>query len=194
MDLSAYPDISIVQAILNKDSAITVEFLYRKCYPLFKALFDNYETDCVDVKEFIHEIYAFLLTPGRESHICPLATYRSEGSLYTWMKLVGRSYCFARFRKKEKLKVELIDVSDIYGAYQPSLNFDMSSIDRMDVERLLHIMPNKRYSQLIRLRYLLSYTNEETAQSLGMTMANYYNKHKLAKEQFIRIYNNEFRR
>lgn len=185
---------AIANAILNRDSAVTVEFLYRKCYPLFKALFDNYETDCSDVKEFIHEIYAFLLTPGRDSNICPLSTYRSEGSLFSWMKLVGRSYCYARFRKKEKQRVELIDISDIYDAYQPSLNFDMSSLDKMDVERLLQMMPNKRYSQLLKLRYIFSYSNDETAQYLGITMPNYYNKHKLAKEQFIRIYNKEFRR
>ena len=110
MNLSTYSDMAIANAILNRDSAVTVEFLYRKCYPLFKALFDNYETDCSDVKEFIHEIYAFLLTPGRDSNICPLSTYRSEGSLFSWMKLVGRSYCYARFRKKEKLRVELIDI------------------------------------------------------------------------------------
>ena len=194
MNLSTYSDMAIANAILNRDSAVTVEFLYRKCYPLFKALFDNYETDCSDVKEFIHEIYAFLLTPGRDSNICPLSTYRSEGSSFSWMKLVGRSYCYARFRKKEKLRVELIDISDIYDAYQPSLNFDMSSLDKMDVERLLQMMPNKRYSQLIKLRYIFSYSNDETAQYLGITMPNYYNKHKLAKEQFIRIYNKEFRR
>ena len=194
MNLSTYSDMAIANATLNRDSAVTVEFLYRKCYPLFKALFDNYETDCSDVKEFIHEIYAFLLTPGRDSNICPLSTYRSEGSLFSWMKLVGRSYCYARFRKKEKLRVELIDISDIYDAYQPSLNFDMSSLDKMDVERLLQMMPNKRYSQLIKLRYIFSYSNDETAQYLGITMPNYYNKHKLAKEQFIRIYNKEFRR
>ena len=194
MNLSTYSDMAIANAILNRDSAVTVEFLYRKCYPLFKALFDNYETDCSDVKEFIHEIYAFLLTPGRDSNICPLSAYRSEGSLFSWMKLVGRSYCYARFRKKEKLRVELIDISDIYDAYQPSLNFDMSSLDKMDVERLLQMMPNKRYSQLIKLRYIFSYSNDETAQYLGITMPNYYNKHKLAKEQFIRIYNKEFRR
>lgn len=194
MELDHYTDQEIAQAILRRDTFITKEYLYKKCYPLFKALFDNYETDCVNVKEFIHEMYAFLLTPGRNSHICPLATFRAEGSLLSWLKLVGRTYCCARFRKKKKLKVELIDINDIYGSFQPSLNFDMSAINRMDVERLLQLMPNKRYSQLIKLRYMLSYSNELAAQALGMSMANYYNKHKLAKEQFVRIYNKEFRK
>lgn len=70
----------------------------------------------------------------------------------------------------------------------------MSTINKMDIERLLQLMPNKRYSQLIRLRYMKSFTHEETAKALGMTMANYYNKHKLAKEQFVKIYNMEFRK
>lgn len=192
MDISAYTDIEIARSIMSRDATVTVEFLYRKCYPLFKALYDNYETDCGEVREFIHEIYAFLLTPGTRSKICPLETYRSEGSLYSWMKLVGRTYCHARFHKKEKLKVELIDISNIYESYQPFLNFDMSSINTMDVERLLQMMPNKRYCQLIRLKYVLLLTHEETAKALDMTMANYYNKHKLAKEQFVKIYNKEF--
>ena len=61
-------------------------------------------------------------------------------------------------------------------------------MDTVDIEKLLTLMPNKRYSRLIELNYVKSFTHEETAQALGMTMANYYNKHKLAKEQFIKIY------
>jgi len=194
MDLSKYSDCEIVEAILRRDSVLTVEFLYRRCYPLFKTLYDNYCTGCLDVVEFIHEIYVFLLTPGIESKVCPLATFRSEGSLFSWLKLVGLSYCYSKFRKKERIKVETIDLSDIYDGSLPSLSFDMSAINKMDIERLLQLMPNKRYSQLIRLRYMRSFTHEETAKALGMTMANYYNKHKLAKEQFVKIYNKEFRK
>lgn len=52
-------------------------------------------------------------------------------------------------------------------------------------------MPNKRYSELIHLRYLELKTNEETAKELGMSLENYYNKHKLAKEQYERIFRKE---
>lgn len=187
-------DIEIAKAILNRDATITVEFLYKKCFPLFKALFDNYETDCTDLKDFIHEIYVFLLTPGRNTKVCPLATYRAEGSLFSWMKLVGRSYCYSRYRKKNKIRVESIDIGDMYDSCQLSLDLDMANINAIDVEKLLNLMPNKRYSKLIELKYVLLYTHEETAHTLCMTMENYYNKHKLAKEQFIKIYNKEFRK
>ena len=45
-------------------------------------------------------------------------------------------------------------------------------------------MPNRRYSQLIRLRHVELRTDKETAEALGMSMDNYYNKHRLAKEMF----------
>ena len=41
------------------------------------------------------------------------------------------------------------------------------------------------------MRYLEQKTNEETAEALGMTMDNYYNKHKLAKEQYERVWRKE---
>lgn len=54
-------------------------------------------------------------------------------------------------------------------------------MNRIDVEAILNLMPDKRYSTLIRLRYLEQKTNEETAGALGMSMDNYYHKHKLAE-------------
>lgn len=46
MELNHYTDQKIVQAILRRDTFITKEYLYRKCYPLFKAVYDKYYTDC----------------------------------------------------------------------------------------------------------------------------------------------------
>ena len=39
-------DHDIVEALLRRDEQITREFFYRKCYPLFKSVYDNYHTDC----------------------------------------------------------------------------------------------------------------------------------------------------
>lgn len=72
-----------------------------------------------------------------------------------------------------------------------SCNIDLNSIDRMDAEKILSLMSNARYRNLIRIRYLEQKSNEETAEILGMSMENYYNKHKLAKEQYIRVWRKE---
>ena len=72
-----------------------------------------------------------------------------------------------------------------------SIEIDFNNLNREDALAILKRMPNKRYSEIIRLRYLELLTNEETANELGMTMDNYYNKHKLAKAQYIRIHRKE---
>ena len=72
-----------------------------------------------------------------------------------------------------------------------SIDIDSINVNRNDVECLLRLMPNPRYRQLIRLRYIEQKSNEETAACLGMTMVNYYNKHKLAKQQYMKIYRKE---
>ena len=109
-------------------------------------------------------------------------------------------YCYKQFEVKEKMpKHEQIppnikdnendgDRTDsIYG----SIEIDFSNLNRQDALAIIRQMPNKRYSELIRLRYLELKTNEETAKELGMSMENYYNKHKLAKEQYERIFRKE---
>lgn len=74
---------------------------------------------------------------------------------------------------------------DIKEANYGSIEIDSDNLNREDIHRLLDLMPNSSYRKLIRLRYLEQRDNEETARLLGVTMGNYYNMHKRAKEQFI---------
>lgn len=85
------------------------------------------------------------------------------------------------------------DESDRTDSIYGSIEIDFSNLNRQDALTIIKQMPNKRYSELIRLRYLELKTNEETAKELGMSMENYYNKHKLAKEQYERIFRKEVR-
>ena len=111
-------------------------------------------------------------------------------------------YCYDKYELKQRLPVyEPLQYStnkdnddsasdridEIYG----SVEIDFSELNRHDALEILKQMPNKRYSRLIELRYLEQKTNEETAEALGMTKENYYNKHKLAKEQYMRILRKE---
>ena len=72
-----------------------------------------------------------------------------------------------------------------------SIEIDGASLNNCDMETILQLMPNRRYSYLIRLRYLDGHSNEETAQKMGMNMNTFYNKHKMAKEQFVKTLRKE---
>ena len=183
-------DQQIVAALLRHDDNATREFFYRKCYPLFKSVYDNYHTDCESCMEFISEIYIHIMTPSKESGQCKLEQFKFQSTLFTWLKTVCLFYCYKRYERKEKVQFkQIVDKFDDDGVriynLPESISIDEQSLSRADVKTILRLMPNKRYSQLIRLRYLNNHTNEETAQLMGMNMNTFYNKHKLAKEQYL---------
>ena len=196
-------DLKIARSLIRHDESVTRNFFYIQCFPLFKSIYDNYYTDCVAVKEFVDEMYLLVLAPSSKTGKCQMENYRGESTLTSWLKAVCLFYCYKRFEKRKRMpiyeslqnSIEKRDednrcgdrINDIYG----SLEIDCSNLNYQDTLVILSQMPNKRYRDIIRMRYLEQKTNEETAEALGMTMDNYYNKHKLAKEQYMRIFRKE---
>lgn len=192
-------DQMVVEAILLRNQRVTQQYLYIKCFPLFKSVYDNYYTDCQSCVEFINEIYVHLLTPNLSTGMCKLQGFHFGSTLTTWLKTVAVYYCYEHYRRKQKVsfveqKTEYDDgESDRFDHYAASMHEEESTLERQDLETILSLMPNKRYSMLIRLRYLEGLSNEETAEALGMSMDNFYNKHRRAKIQFSEIINKEER-
>lgn len=193
-------DLKIAKALIQRDEGITRRYFYQQCYPLFKSIYDNYYTDCACCKEFIDEIYIVVLAPSKQTGKCQLENFRGESTLTSWLKTVCLNYCYNRYELKQRMPIyepiQIYDEKDDdeggrYDKIFPSVDIDFCNLNRADALIVLQLMPNKRYSNLIRFRYLEEKTNEETAEALGMTMDNYYNKHKLAKEQYVRVLRKE---
>ena len=191
-------DLNIARALLRRDEEVTRQYFYRQCYPLFKSVFEHYYTDCYDCKEFIDEIYVLVMSPNPTTGKRPLESYRGESTLTAWLKTTTVRYCYGKFERKERIPVnetpspseegeKTVRHDADFGITEP----DFGRLNLHDVLVILAQMPNKRYSTLIRLRYLEEMTNEEAAQAMGMTLDNYYNKHKLAKAQFIQVLRKE---
>ena len=191
-------DYQIAKALISRDEKVTREYYYKECYPLFKAIYDNYYTDCSCCKEFMDEIYIVIISPGKKTGKCQLENYKGESKLKSWLKAVCLYHCYSKYKLKppifeplplsESWKVGK-DEDDLFGGARKigkevSNPIDFSGMNRSDVEILLSMMPNKNYRKLIELRYLKQWTNEETANELGVNMANYYNMHHRAKEQY----------
>ena len=190
MDLTRYTDREIVAAIMRRDTAVTKEYLYRKCRPLFESCFNRYYTDCENCIEFINEIYLYIMLPSEKTGKSKISTFGFRCTLTMWLKIVAENYCRQLFKRKAEHIGDNNDIeSDRNIGAAESLNID--ALNRRDVEKVLSLMRNKRYSALIRYRYLDDKTNEETAELLGMSMDNYYNKHKRAKQQFAEIIRKE---
>lgn len=188
--IESLTDEEVVSAILNRDAKITRLYFYEKCYPLFKSCYDKYYTDCETCIEFINQIYLLVMTP-RITGVSPLQTFGFRCTLTMWLKIIAENYCKQLFRIRVESSNSVEPTSDRLTKIDNSLEVDFNSIYASDVRKILDMMPNKRYSHLIELRYVEEKTHEETAMVLGMTMDNYYNKHKLAKAQFCNILRKE---
>lgn len=191
MEIEKYTDQQIVAAILNRDTEVTREFLYKRCYPLFKSIFDKYYTDCENCYELINEIYVYIMIPQKKTNVSKLAAFGFRCTLTMWLKIVVENYCRQLYAKRIELDEETDVTSDRNWTDDISLKENTRNIDMEDLHKILNMMPNQRYRQLIEFRYVEDRSNEETADLLGMTMANYYNKHKLAKAQYCEILRKE---
>lgn len=201
MNLRIYAkDLQVAKALIARDEEVTRQFLYRQCYPLFKSVYDHYYTGCGCCKEFIDEIYILVLSPRVEDGKCRLENFRGESTLTSWLKTVCLFYCYEKYEKREHMPMyeTLLDPDEQEGDRHDQrygfVEMDFSRLNRQDVHIVLELMPNRRYSTLIRLRYLEELSNEETAEAMGMSMDNYYNKHKLAKKQYEQIWRKEVHR
>lgn len=184
MDIAQYDDRRIVEAILAGDARVTTEYLYRRCYPLFKSIFDRYYTDCDSCVELINEIYLFIMVARKSTGESKLAGFGYKCSLTMWLKIVSENYCRQLFARRGEIFTESIDSGDRNQLSDESLMETVGSFDGDDLRNILASMPNGRYRKLMEYRYVDELSNEETAGKLGLTMANYYNIHKRAKEQF----------
>ena len=185
MDYNNLDDKEVVRQILSRNTEVTIDYLYKKCYPLFKSIYDKYYTDCESWDEFVTEIYVYIMTPGKQTGISKLAAFQFRCSFPTWLKIVAENYCHQLYAKKIDIVGDNSGDTDIFNRIELSLDFDIKNINTFDVMNIIASMPNQRYRKLIEYRYVQELSNEETAALLSMNMANYYNKHKLAKAQFV---------
>lgn len=198
-------DLQIAQALIRRDNVVTRNYFYQQCFPLFKSIYDNYYTDCADYKEFIDEIYIVVLTPSKVTGKCQMENFRGESTLACWIKTACLFYCYKKYELKQRMPVyeslphttEKDDCEDTICDRNDdeslSNSIDLSGMNRADVETLLGLMSNVRYRNIIRLLYLEQKSHKETAEVLGMSMDNYYNKRILAEKQFKQVCRKEAR-
>jgi len=177
-------DHEIVKSILSRDPVITKEYLYKTCYPLFYSIYNKYYTDCNSVVELINDIYVYILHPNKDTGKCKLESFGYRCTLTMWLKIVTENYCHQLFKKKLDCSGDLDTISNSSRYVDDIFEINVRSIQTNDIAKVLAMMSNERYRNIVIYRYLKGLSNEDTAEKLQMTMPNYYNKHKLAKAQF----------
>ena len=104
---------------------------------------------------------------------------------------MAETYCRQLYKRKKDIIENSIDEGDRLLPDNDSLEINLGSLNAMDISTLLRLMPNDRYRDIIRLVYLEDRSFEETSALLQMSLDNFYNKHRLAKQQFLKILEGE---
>lgn len=171
--------------MIAHDEEITERFFFKECRPLFISILRqvfNYE---VDYDECVNELYLHLM----ENDASRLRQFEGRSSLYSWLKTVAIRFFIAK--RRNIVDNESSNSYDERIATPSTSNNTPSS--RMDVERLLGQMPNRRYVYVIRRLILQDAEPQKVAAELDISVDNLYNIKKRAMAALTEMALNDIR-
>ena len=175
-------DQQIIEGLIARDNAITQEFFFERCKPLFYAIIRKVFSYEVDYDEFVNELYVYLM----ENNAARLRLFEGRSSLYQWIKVTATRF----FIKKRDL---LIEDTSKETPIEEEVIAEHSAASLLDVQRLLDAMPNKRYAAVIQKLMIEEYTPEELSAEMHITTDNLYNIKRRAMMQLMQVALNDIR-
>ena len=174
-------DREIIQGLIGRDNRVTEQFFFVQCRPLLTAIMRLVFSYPVEYDELVGELYEYLM----EDEAAKLRQFQYRSSLYQWIKVVATRF-FIRHRDK---MIEDRSKETPYSREDGETVADTAArvADRMDVERMLALMPNPRYADAIRRLVLDGMEPERYAAEIGVTIGNLYNIKKRAMDALTRI-------
>ena len=174
-------NLEIRNALIARDPEVTEKFYFVSCQPLFRSIIRSVFKYEVDYDEFINEFYLHLM----ENDAARLKRFVGASSIYYWMKVVAVRYFV--YKKKvmieNKTKEPLIE----QAANTNGVNCEREMMAKVDVTRLLKMMPNRRYAYVIQRLVLQDAEPAAVAKELCTNVANLYNIKKRAMNSLMEI-------
>lgn len=172
-------DQEIIQGLIDRDNRITERFFYVKCRPLFTAIMRNVFKQQVEYDEMVSELYAYLM----EDDCLKLRQFGYRSSIYQWMKVVATRF----FIHKRYMLIEEGAKCPLYERHDQAEDSTHCVAQKIDVARLLDLMEQPRYADVLRHLILQDEEPEEYAASIGVTVDNLYNIKRRAIAALSRI-------
>lgn len=208
IDSRGMTDKDIVDALIARDEAVTDDFFWVKCRPLFCSIiykvFHHKIDENADVreddyyKELVDMFYMFLMSPGKQSKddAHTLKSFGFRCSLYQWIKVVALRFML---KKKDEV-IENVSSESPYikEGEEPAVSTAAAKA-REEVEEIFSLMlsgkdgkPKKGIARkaaetrilIIRRLLLEEEKPEKLAAEMGKTVANIYNMKKRALADF----------
>lgn len=174
-------DQEIIQGLIDRDNRITEQFFHVKCRPLLTAIMRLVYNHPVEFDEMVNQLYEYLMADD----CAKLRQFQYRSTIYQWLKVVATRF-FIRNRN-EMIEERSKETPYDYGETEESVDTVAILSDKMDVERLLQFLDNRRYADAIRALVLNDVEPEHYAEKIGVTVDNLYNIKKRAMTALTRI-------
>lgn len=174
-------DQEIIKGLIDRNNRITHYFFFVKCRPLLTAIMRIVFSHPVEYDEMVNELYQYMLADNGAK----LRQFQFRSSVYQWMKVVATRF-FIRHRDS---MIDDISKEPLYEKSDTVKMVDTEEIasQKIDVNRLLDLMENRRYAEAIRRLILEDTDPEKYASEIGVTADNLYNIKKRAMTALTRI-------
>lgn len=173
-------DREIIQGLIERDNRVTEQFFYVKCRPLLTAIMRLVFNYPVEYNEMVSELYDYLM----EDNCIKLRQFQYRSTIYQWMKVVATRF----FIHKRDSLIENTSKEPPYERHDDVM-VDTAQIvaQKIDVTRMLAMMENQRYADVLRHLILQDEEPEKYAESIGVTVDNLYNIKRRAIAAISRI-------
>jgi len=135
----------------------------------------------VEYNEMVSELYDYLM----EDDGAKLRQFQYRSTVYQWLKVVATRFFI---RRRDSL-IGNTSKEPLYEKPDDNMTVDTAQAvaHRIDVSRLLALMENQRYADVIRHLILQDEEPEKYAVSIGVTVDNLYNIKRRAIAALSRI-------
>lgn len=177
-------DQEIIQGLIDRDNRITYQFLYIKCRPLLTAIMRQVFGTYFEYNDKVSDLYSYLMADD----CAKLRKFEYRSTVYQWLKVVATRFFINERKKVIEKPVEFPPYGEIHEGevIHEVINENTDSV-KEDVERMLRLMDNERYADVIRCLVLKDMEPEKYAARIGVTVDNLYNIKKRAMNAFSRI-------
>lgn len=178
-------DREIIARLVDKDEAVTRDFFFNRCRPLFISIIRKVFSYRVEFDEFVNEFYLYLM----EDDAYKLKQFQYRSSIYQWLKVVAIRY----FVKKRDSMIENSSQETLLNniADTESTNEEMRIVSEMDENRILRAIPNKRFAYVLKRLVIEQDEPQKVAEELNITVDNLYNIKKRAISSLTKMVLNE---
>lgn len=176
-----FTDQEIIKGLIDRNNRITHYFFFVKCRPLLTAIMRLVFSRPVEYDEMVNELYQYLLADDGAK----LRQFQFRSSVYQWIKVVAARF-FIRHRDS---MIDDISKEPLYEKPDTTKMVDTEEIasQKIDINRLLDLMGNRRYAEAIRQLILEDMDPQKYAAEIGVTVDNLYNIKKRAMTALTRL-------